>query len=192
MSVTLKFGLSNNLPKPFEENKKNAIRVKKLLALPDAALITRVGKHYVQNFIPTPIENEDEYWMCSAFPGDDYDIPVRVNIYWHEVMNISQDFDYVEDKWNIVIFTHRDFLLPPTIEELKKKIKGLTFDKEYTYERGLDSPLAAIVPLESYFGFVSDKKVAKSIEQYNYQLSKKGRKVHKGHNFELARLLFKP
>jgi len=185
-----KFGLSNHPLKLFETNEKHTEKLEELKTLKDYSLIIRICKHYIQNFIPTPIENEDEYWMSSCFPGK-YNTPVRINIYWHEVLNISpaDDYSYDDEKWVVVIFTNRKYLTSDIIIELQNKIPELQFDEDYRYEKGLDSQLAAILPIEAYFDFVVNENVFESIREYNYELSNKGKRVHKGHNYEFARVL---
>ena len=90
----------------------------------------------------------------------------------------------------MLVYTHKDYLTLKIQQQLLNKVRGLEFDADFVYKRGLDSQLAAKLPISSYFDLVGDEGVYESIRQYNYQLSCKGRKVHKGHNYELARMLF--
>ena len=190
MELLYQFGLSSSRLKDYDFNENHSDRLKELLDLEGAQSIITIAQHYIQNFIPSPIENEDEYWMCSCYPGD-HNIPIRFNINWHEVLSIRESDDSNESnpKWELSIFTHKDYLSSEIIEGLKENIPGLEFDVNYRYKKGLPSQLAAIIPIESYFNFISDENVYESIRQYNYQLSCKGRRVHNGHNYELVRLL---
>ena len=193
MKIPYQFGLSQNKLKEYEFDQNQSDRVKKLIALKDFPLRKEICKHYIGNFIPSPIENEEEYWMCSCFPGNKRNIPVRINIWWHEVFNIStSDIENkVISKWYMDIFTDKRNLNEKLIKHLEKNIPELKFNKNYRYDTGLDSQLAAILPIKSYFKFVENENVFQSISQYNYELSCKGRKAHKGHTYEFVRLVLK-
>ena len=190
MQIRYKFGLSDNPLRTFGRNAKHAEKLEELLHLRDSALIIDICKHYIKNFIPTPIENEDEYWMCSCFPGS-HSTPVQISIYWHGVFTISRPEGYLHDdeKWVVDVFTNRQFYTPKIINDLQNAIPGLWFDKNRRHEKGLDTQLAAVLPIHSYFDFVSFAPVFESIRRYNFELSTRGKKVHRGHNYELARLL---
>jgi hypothetical protein len=87
MKIDYQFGISTHPLKEYDLKEAHAKKLTRLLNLEESALILMIGQHYLRNFIPAPIENEDEYWMCSCFPGN-YNTPLRFNIYWHEVLNI--------------------------------------------------------------------------------------------------------
>ena len=162
------FGINNNALKEPEFNQVNEKRLKKLNELSESPLIIDLSRHYLQNFIPTPVENENEYWMCSCFPSTNY-TAVRFNIYWHEVLNIQPSYTLVAG-WRVLLFTNREYLTKDIQKQLLDKVSGLEFNEEFTYERGLNTQLAAELPISSYFDFVDDENVFESIRQYNYQL----------------------
>ena len=193
MNIPYQFGLSNNYLKEFEFNQTQADRVKKLLNLKDSPLIIDICRHYIQNFIPSPLENEDEYWMCSCFPGNKSSIPVRINIYWHEVFRV-----YVPDnsvKLNpdlyLMMFTHKDYLPAKIINQIESKISEVESNDKIRYPKGLNAQFPVFLPIKSYFKFIKNEDIYKSIRQYNYELSCIGRKAHKGHNYEFIRYLLK-
>lgn len=193
MEIPFQFGLSNNYLKEFEFNQTQADRVNKLMNLKDSKLIIDICRHYIQNFIPSPLENEDEYWVCSCFPGNKSNIPVRINIYWHEVFRVYVPDDSVKQNPNlyVMMFTHKDYLPAKIVNQIESKISGVVFDYEFGYPTGLDAQLAVFLPIESYFKFIENENVYQSIRQYNYELSCKGRRAHKGHNYEFIRHLLK-
>jgi len=190
MKIPFQFGISGNKWEEYIPDQTHSDRVKKLLALKESKLIIDICNHYIKNFIPSPIENESIYWMCSCFPGNKSNIPVRINIWWHEVFNISKtDNNNLNPVWYLTIFTDSRKLNCKLIDDLENNISELEFDNTFRYNKGLDTQLAAILPLKSYFKFIENEDVYQSIQLYNYDLSCKGKKAHKGHNFEFVRHL---
>ena len=116
---------------------------------------------------------------------------MRFNIFWHEVLNIhkAEEFDSISEKWAVMIFIDSRYIDNTIERKLERQIPKLKFDKDFRYARGLESQLAVKLPVSSYFDLVSDEHIFEGIRQYNFQLSCKGKIVHKGHNYELVRTL---
>lgn len=189
--IPYQFGMSNQPFKPFDADEKKRKRLEKLLKLNEAPLITKICKHYLSNFIPDMIENENEYWIISCFPSTDHS-PVRVSIWFPEVFNISPANHYFgnTDKLQCMVFTHTDYLDGTTKREMMRKTRGLFFQPGYRFTTGINEQLAAFMPLTSYFSFVEDERIFESIRAHNYELTLKGRTpFKKGHNYEFVRYL---
>lgn len=189
--IPYQFGISNQSLKPFDVNEQKAMRLEKLLKLKEANLIVKICKHYTCNFIPDPVENENEYWIISCFPSTDHS-PVRISIWFPEVFNIHLPGHYYNrsEKMYCMIFTHSDYLDSRTIREFEHKIKGLRFHPEYKFMTGIDGQLAAFMLITSYFPFVADEGIFESIRAHNYELTLKGRTpFKKGHNYAFVRYL---
>ncbi|TAM93260.1 MAG: hypothetical protein EPN39_20455 [Chitinophagaceae bacterium] len=189
--IPYQFGISNQPLKPFDVNEQKARRLEKLLKMKGADLIVKICKHYICNFIPNPVENENEYWIISCFPSTDHS-PVRVSIWFPEVFNIHLPHHYYNYTQNLrcMVFVHRDYLDSNSIRELEHKIKGLQFHPEYRFQTGISEQLAAFLPITSYFSFIEDERIFESIRAHNYELTLKGRTpFKKGHNYALVRYL---
>lgn len=190
--VPYQFGFFKTQLRPFDIDEKKARRLEKLLSLKDAGLITGVCKHYISNFIPDPAENENVYWIISCYPATDRS-PVRISIWFPEVFNITpanRYFGYGENL-QCMVFVHRDYLDDKVTRNIKRKVPGLFFQPGYRFVTGLDAQLAAFMPLNSYFSFVSDENIFESIRAHNYELTLKGRTpFKKGHNYSFVRYLF--
>lgn len=189
--IPYQFGLTTTPLRPFDLKENNAKRLKKLLSLPEASLIAEVCRHYICNFIPSPVENENEYWIISCYPSTDRS-PVRVSIWFPEVFNITpaaRYFGYGEHL-QCMVFVHRDYIDEKTSRGIKRKTKGLFFQPGYRFVTGIDEQLAAFMPLKSYFSFVEDERIFESIRAHNYELTLKGRTpFKKGHNYAFVRYL---
>lgn len=189
--IPYEFGLSGAPPKFFDVKEKNGKRLEKLLKLDQAPLITKICKHYISNFIPLPIEHENEYWIISCYPSTD-NSPARVSIWFPEVFNIAPARQYYgyTDMLQCMVFVHSDFIDQKARKELEKKVKGLHFRPGYRFITGIDEQLAAFMPLDSYFDFVEDERVYEGARAHNYELTLKGRTpFKKGHNYEFVRYL---
>lgn len=189
--IPYQFGISNQPMKPFDVREKNAKRLERLLRLEKAPLITKICKHYISNFIPSPVQNENEYWIISCYPSTDLS-PVRVSIWFPEVFNITTAGHYFGrgEQLQCMVFVHRDYFDDKTTREIKGKTPGLFFQPGYRFITGIDEQLAAFMPLESYFTFVSNEQVFESVRAHNYELTLKGRSpFKKGHNYSFVRYL---
>lgn len=192
-NIPYQFGINDRLFKPFDVNEKNAKRLERLLKMKDAELITMICKHYISNFIPDPVQNENEYWIISCFPSTDRS-PVRVSIWFPEVFNIAFAKSYFghTDDLQCMVFVHRDYFTDASLRKAERKVKGLFFHPGYRFVTGIDEQLAAFMPLGSYFPFVENENSYESIRAHNYELSLKGRTpFKKGHNYEFVRHLFR-
>lgn len=191
--IPYQFGISNRPLKSFDTDEKKLNRLEKLLKLHEAPMITKICKHYIQNFIPDAVENENEYWIISCYPSTDRS-PVRVSIWFPEVFNISpakQYFGYT-DHLQCLVFTHSDYLDNITKREMEHKINGLQFQAGYRFPTGIHEQLAAFLPIESYFSFIKDERIFESIRAHNYELTLKGRTpFKKGHNYAFVRYLLR-
>lgn len=190
--IPYEFGVTGTPFKPYDVNAKKAKRLEKLLQMDDADLIVKVCKHYINHFIPCPIENENEYWIISCFPATD-NTPVRVSIWFPEVFNIHQPRHYYNygDELNCMVFLHSDFLDESIMENVKQNVRGLTFRPGYRFVTGIPKQMAAFMPLSSYFDFVRDDTIYEGIRTHNYELTLKGRSpFKKGHNYGFVRYLF--
>jgi hypothetical protein len=189
--IPYQFGISGQPLKPFDGDEKKAKKLEKLLNLKTADLMVRICKHYVSNFIPLPVENENEYWIISCFPSTD-NSPVRVSIWFPEVFNIhvaSHYFGHTEKLW-CMVFTHSEYLDKQSKAAIMRKTNGLEFHPEYRFRTGIDGQIAAFMPLESYFTFVKDERIFEGIRAHNYELTLKGRTpFKKGHNYGFVRFL---
>ena len=186
------FGVKGLWSEYYEPKGSHIKRIQKLLKLPEKDLILAVCKHYIQHFIPSPIQNEEKYWIISCFPSTDCS-PVRVSIWFPEVFNIHLAGDYYShgEGLHCMIFVHTDYW----DDTLKKQISGLFpklyFAPSYRFVTGIDQQLAIFMPLDSYFDFVSHEVVYESIRVHNYELSLKGKTpFKKGHNPEFVRYIF--
>ncbi len=189
--IPYQFGLSYHPLRPFDLNERNTKRLEKLLKLNEATLITKICKHYICNFIPDLLENEDEYWIISCYPSTDHS-PVRVSIWFPEVFNIAPANHYFgqTEKLQCMVFVHADYLDIASEKKMENKIKGLHFQHSYRFRTGIAGQSAAFMPLESYFLFVKDECIFESIRAHNYELTLKGRSpFKKGHNYEFVRYL---
>lgn len=189
--IPYQFGITNLPLKLFDFKEQNARRLERLLKLKDADLIIRICQHYISSFIPTPVENEDEYWIISCFPSTDQ-CPVRISIWFPEVFNISdaENYGHFARGLQCMIFVHSDFLDTHVIKDAQKKIKGIKFLPGFRYRTGIDQQLAVFLPIKSYFKFVEDERIFEGIRTHNYELTLKGRSpFKKGHNYELVRYL---
>ena len=189
--IPYQFGISGQHFKPFDGDEKKAKKLEKLLKLKEADLILRICTHYISNFIPLPIENEDEYWIISCFPSTD-NSPVRVSIWFPEVFNIHAANHYFgrgEELW-CMVFTHTEYLDEQSKAEIMHHTNCLEFHPEYRFRTGIAGQLAAFMPLESYFTFVKDERIFEGIRAHNYELTLKGRTpFKKGHNYGFVRFL---
>lgn len=185
------FGVSGSPCKAFDPDEKKAARLERLLKLKDADLIIPICKHYISHFIPSPLENEDEYWIMSCFPSTDHS-PVRVSIWFPEVFNIHRADQYFgrTEELSCLIFTQADYIDDLTKQQAARRTKGLRFIPHYRFRTGIESQLAAVLPIGSYFSFVEDERIFESIRAHNYELTLKGRTpFKKGHNYSLVRYL---
>ncbi|MCC7401423.1 MAG: hypothetical protein IT214_08055 [Chitinophagaceae bacterium] len=191
--VSYQFGVNNRSFNPFDLNEKNAKRLERLLKMKDAELITMICKHYISNFIPDPVKNENEYWIISCFPSTDHS-PVRVSIWFPEVFNITPARSYFghTDDLQCMVFVHKDYFNAAALHKAERKVKGLHFRPGYRFVTGIDKQLAAFMPLRSYFSFAEKENIFESIRTHNYELTLKGRTpFKKGHNYEFVRYLFR-
>lgn len=191
--IPYEFGFPNQPLKLFDPKEKNRKRLEKLLKLEQSDLIIKICRHYINHFIPDPINNEDEYWIMSCFPSTD-NSPVRVSIWFPEVFNISSAQQYFGygNALQCMVFVHTDYLDKGIMRDLESKLKGLHFRPGYRFVTGIDKQLAAFMPLGDYFAFVEDECIYEAIRAHNYELTLKGRTpFKKGHNFEFVRYLLK-
>lgn len=189
--IPYQFGLSSGPLKPFDGKERNGRRLEKLLKLDDADLIIKICRHYIENFIPDAITNEDEYWIISCFPSTD-NSPVRISIWFPEVFNIAHSERYFgySSGLQCMVFVHSDFVNDDLKHRLESRVKGLHFNARYRFITGIPEQLAAFMPLQSYFDFVSDEAIYESIRAHNYELTLKGKSpFKKGHNYEFVRYL---
>lgn len=190
--IPYRFGLTNQPFSPFDPKEKNEKRLGKLLALKEADLIVGVCRHYISNFVPEPIENENIYWIISCFPSTDR-APVRLSIWFPEVFNITPGRKYFghTDELQCMVFVHNEFWDSKAKRRAEKKIGGLFFHPGYRFVTGIAQQLAVFMPLEAYFRFVEDEQAFESIRAHNYELTLKGKSpFRKGHNYEFVRYLF--
>ncbi len=190
-TIPYEFGITSSRGKSFDENETYFKRVEKLKELPYTEELIDIFRHYVRNCIPSPVALENEYWMCSCFPGN-YNTPIRINIYWHEVFRIQEAQTSTEDaiQWDIMVYTDKSILNALEFRKLKKSLPDVMIDKELYYPKGLDTQQAIIISAGDYFTCMEQESVLESVKQYNYQLMQKGRRVHNGHNHYLSRLAF--
>jgi len=191
--VPYQFGISGQPLKLFDIKEKNTRRLEKLIKLKEAPLISRICKHYISNFIPNPVENEDEYWIISCYPSTD-NSPVRVSIWFPEVFNITEAHRYFGfgNSLQCMVFVHSDYFDEKSVRKIQRMTPGLFFVPTYRFVTGIAGQLAAFMPLDSYFTFVKDEQVFESIRAHNYELTLKGRTpFKKGHNFEFVRYLLR-
>ncbi|MBN9352320.1 MAG: hypothetical protein J0H55_16700 [Chitinophagaceae bacterium] len=189
--VPYKFGISARQLKTFDADEKKAKRLEKLLKLKEAKLISKICKHYITNFIPCLLENENEYWIISCYPSTDQS-PVRISIWFPEVFNITpanRYFGYTE-QLQCMVFVHSEYLDAAAKQDVLHKTKGLFFQPGYRFVTGIHEQLAAFMPIESYFSFVKNEIIYESIRAHNYELTLKGRTpFKKGHNYGFVRYL---
>lgn len=192
MHLLYQFGPGSGQLKQYDLNEDHLEKVTKLSKIAGAPQIMAVARHYLLNFIPTPFEHENIYWMATCFPSTDKSA-IRFTIYWHEVLNIHMSNETVgkSNSWNVMVFIDNNFIDNSIKSDLEKRIPALRFDKDFRYNKGLKSQLAVRVPLTSYFDLVADEHIYESIRQYNFQLSCKGKTVHKSHNYDLVRTMLK-
>lgn len=189
--IPYEFGITNDIRKLFDDNEIYHDRVEELKDLVNAEELIDIFGHYVRHCIPSPVALEDDYWMCSCFPGN-YNIPIRINIYWHEVFRIQEAETSAEDavKWEIMVYTDKQILDSAEFRKLKQSVPDVWIDEHLYYPKGLDSQQAIMISASDYFACMEQDSVLESIKQYNYQLMQKGRRVHNGHNHYLATLAF--
>ncbi|MCO5287210.1 MAG: hypothetical protein M9898_12430 [Chitinophagaceae bacterium] len=190
-NIPYRFGLTSEPLKLFDPKEKNNRRLEKLLKLKEASLITKICRHYITNFIPDPIANENEYWIISCYPSTD-NSPVRISIWFPEVFNITIARHYfgAGNGLQCMVFVHREFWDSKAIHDAEKRVEGLFFHPGYRFVTGIREQLAAFMPLNSYSKFVEDEQTYESIRAHNYELTLKGRTpFKKGHNYEFVRYL---
>lgn len=186
------FGITGHWHSAFDLNASRLKRLRKLTQQEESEEVLKVCQHYISHFIPTPVENEAKYWIISCFPSTDKSW-VRVSIWFPEVFNISASRNYFgnDDRLQVMIFVHREFLDADLKEEMQRKIRGLRWVPYYRFQTGIDAQLGVFLPLSSYFDFVKDERIYESIRAHNYELSSKGKTPFKrGHSFEFVRYLF--
>lgn len=191
--IPYEFGFSSQPLKHFDVKEKNEKRLQKLMKLPEAHLIARICRHYLQSFIPAPIENENEYWIISCFPSTD-NAPVRISIWFPEVFNIAPARSYFgyHSGLQCMVFLHADFIDDALTLAVESKVNGIHFNSGYRFTTGISQQLAAFMPLQSYFDFIADPTIYESIRAHNFELMQKGRSpFKKGHNYEFVRYLLR-
>ncbi len=186
------FGTSGPWSTAYDSKPGHLSRLNRLTGLDEATIIKKICRHYIANFIPSPVENEDIYWIISCFPSTDRS-PIRISIWFPEVFNITPAHKYFGrgEKLQCMVFVHDAFLDDHAKKILTQSVKGLFFVPAYRFRTGIPEQLAAFMPLDSYFDFVADEAIYEGIRTHNYELSLKGRTpFKKGHNYELVRYLF--
>lgn len=188
--IPYEFGINGNWNSAFDPKPSHTKRLRKLLKLEEADLILKICKHYISNFIPDAVKNEDTYWIISCYPSTDKS-PVRVSIWFPEVFNISSNYVRYSDELHCMVFVHSDYMGTDVRRELEEKVPGLLFYPGYRFVTGIKEQLAVFMPLNSYFDFVKDERVYEAVRAHNYELTLKGRTPFKrGHNHEFVRYLF--
>lgn len=190
--IRYQFGLTGQpLRDGFELSESKGKRLARLLKMKEADLIVKVCRHYICNFIPDPVENENKYWIISCFPSTD-DSPVRVSIWFPEVFNIHFGGRYYSrgKELQCMVFVHRDYIDKKVEKDIQKRTKGFQFVPGYRFVTGIEQQLAAFMPLKSYFSFADNETVFESIRAHNYELTRKGKTpFKKGHNYAFVRYL---
>lgn len=190
--IPYQFGLTGqHLRNDFEVSESKGKRLAKLLKMEEADLIIGVCKHYLCNFIPDLVENENRYWIISCFPSTD-NSPVRVSIWFPEVFNIHFGGHYFShgDELQCMVFVHRDYIDSKIKKTVEKSVKGLRFVPGYRFVTGIEDQLAVFMPLSSYFSFVENGTIFESVRTHNYELTMKGKTpFKKGHNYAFVRYL---
>ncbi len=189
--IPYQFGFSSKPWKPFDEDEKKIKKLEKLLKLGTIDKIAAICKHYISNFIPSPIENENKYWIISCYPSTD-NSPVRVSIWFPEVFNIHTPGHYYNhsDQLRCMVFVHSGFLIKKSKTEISGRIQGIEFRPGYRFVTGIEEQLAVFMPIDSYFSFVNNENIYEAIRAHNYELTLKGKTpFKKGHNFSFVRYL---
>lgn len=189
--VSYKFGVTGKWRSDFDFRESHVKRIRKLTELKECDLICKVCRHYIINFIPDPISNEDVYWIMSCYPSTDRS-PVRISIWFPEVFNIHEGGHYYHsgNELGCMVFVHEDYYDNPFKQHLRDEVRGLRFAPGYRFQTGILQQLAVFIPLTSYFDFVTDEIVHESIRVHNYELTVKGKSPFRGHNYEFVRYLF--
>lgn len=189
--IPYEFGVTGHWREDFDIKASHIKRLKKLYALEESDLITKVCKHYISHFIPNPVTEERRYWIITCFPSTDKS-PIRISIWFPEVFNIHQSGHYYNysGELSCMIFVHTDYFDTPFKQHLKEEIPGLHFSTGYRFRTGIEKQLAVFMPLSSYFDFIKNDVVYESIRVHNYELTLKGKSPFRGHNYALVRTLF--
>ncbi|SRR5699024_11105531 len=189
--IPYRFGMTGKWRSDFDPKESHVKRIMKVLQLEENELICKVCRHYIINFIPNPVAQEDLYWIMSCFPSTD-NSPVRVSIWFPEVFNIHAGGYYYSsnDELGCLVFAHEDYFDNSYKQQLRDVVRGLRFAPGYRFQTGIRSQLAVFMPLTSYFDFVENEIVYESIRVHNYELTRKGKSPFRGHNYEFVRFLF--
>ncbi|KXK40795.1 MAG: hypothetical protein J5I52_01595 [Saprospiraceae bacterium] len=190
--IPYEFGVTEVWATALDIKPNNIKRLHRLLKNQDADLITKVSKHYIEHFIPLPVQHENLYWIISCFPSTDNAL-IRISIWFPEVFNITQAslyYGYGQDL-QCMVFMHADYFTATLKEEMDRQSPGVFYVPEYRFSTGIKEQLAVFMPLSSYLSFVSNDTVYEAICAHNYELTQKGKTpFKKGHNYELVRYLF--